>query len=565
MKKIFLFIFFIIIFSYFSCADSFFSWHDVFFLNRLSSESNKYNSPARIDHCLYYNNSLFFNTTYVEECSSVEGTNTCNKLYDGNPTTTGEWATKDDGSYNIPPNTPSVILARANNLTWDFNAISVFLPSITNPVFPIQGGSPNSFTISFYYDNSWHELIAVHNFSNDIAENCSFDSWNTNQVWCGTSNLSLYGVSKIKINISSLVNNNGSFNMAFPEVAICGNPSIKSCNYPLLFCDDFNYDYPIILNNWLPQDSNGEIDTGLSPINDVLDFTSNSSYMTVSHEVTNTKTHWIDTATQESSDTSPVYSSEFYIKFYSGNLRYVAGSTNDVLMYDFSFYPENGSIYYASDDGSLNYCWNGTLVQGQNYHVKINAFLTQRASMNYNDSVLIDHTNFYINGVKLCNITGYINKVENLKYFSFIKNADSNFILDNYYVMAGTSRTVDDSRLYFTDYFNNGTVTTSTTKGSGDLAQNVYNLWDAIGLKSLASRVIFGIIVILVLISIYIGYSLIYHTPPSSTVIIIGTIFIVILEVYSKLLPKWIIFILILLLIIIALGVIWMRARTTEG
>jgi hypothetical protein len=79
---------------------------------------------------------------------------------------------------------------------------------------------------------------------------------------------------------------------------------------------------------------------------------------------------------------------------------------------------------------------------------------------------------------------------------------------------------------------------------TGDFADSVTSIWDDFGLLSVVSRVLFGLCLMFLLALVLFGVMIANHMPVNVGAIVIIEVFFMILLVYLKLIPVWVLVIL---------------------
>ena len=250
----------------------------------------------------------------------------------------------------------------------------------------------------------------------------------------------------------------------------CGGAGTSYCPAPLLFCDNFNYDEPMTDMNWIVYDSGLSVDDEFNPTDDELLLNQSYTYYQPYHETGAFPTSYVtseSTAITESFR-SPVFSSEFDLKIYDYTatslincFAYQTFSPASESVYSIAICP-NESIYYYQSDDYVNLC-DSCFTKNIYHTIKINSFFAQEKFNPYNSSIPNNHVSLYVDDVLKGNSFNFINNESYaLQKYSIIKNYNSNFSIDNYFVMVGTDKYTDTSIYYYENIFDNVTEESST-------------------------------------------------------------------------------------------------------
>jgi len=349
-----------------------------------------------------------------------------------------------------------------------------------------------------------------------------------------------------------------------------------SCDFPTLFCDDFNYDVPLMSNTnnrWFIQLGGGSMNATFTPTDNELQLINPQKFMSAYHE-----TDVFDTSYQPDSGSaftrhfySPVFSSEFLLDF--------ANTTNSDNIFEYASYEKQTIVAYiikaeidrnTTDDylgntsGDMNWyfanqtqpsvtwdliCGNCTSTDIPTV-IKINSLFQQRDNFPFNSSIEDDEIRIYADGVLIGTVEDYLDaRTEYIMQYEIIKFDVGNFTIDDYYIMVGTDKDVSTFEQYYTDFFINETVEEVIlgTGETGDMATALGTIWDDFGLKSVASRLMAGMFLLFLLAIVMFGASISMHTHLSPTVLIVVELFFIILLTYIKLLPIWLPFVIVLI------------------
>lgn len=388
-----------------------------------------------------------------------------------------------------------------------------------------------------------------------------------------------------RVQIYQQIDNNEFVESFADNIIICGGEStapVIKCDFPSLFCDDFNYDVPMAQRNWIIQLGGGVVNNSFIPINNKLTLT-NTQNIFPYHE-----TDAFETSYRPDSGSiftrhiySPIFSSEFTLVFHNetdNEFFYTASEKQTITAYSIkadTIVKENNS----NASGNMNWyylnqtqpstqwvilCGNCTLTDN-NISIKINSLFQQREVYPFNSSIDDDEIRIYADGVLIGIIEDYLDdRTTYLSQYEFGKLSDGNYTIDNYYVMAGTDKDVSTFEQYFTDFFINDTAEEIILGSgeSGDMATALGTIWDDMGLKSTGSRVMSGLFLMFFLALIMFGMAMKMGQPLSATVLIIVELFFMILLTYVKLLPIWLPFVIVLVAAGIGAAAIKMGTQT---
>ncbi len=353
-----------------------------------------------------------------------------------------------------------------------------------------------------------------------------------------------------------------------------------TCAFPSLFCDNFNYIAPITTRGWVARNNDRSVDSTFAPIGNELLLNEQNKFLTSEHQTGSFPVNYRTSKTTRiiRSKFSPIYSSEFVLNFNN--------NTNNVLEYEASQGANKGGyiirvevdlegnssgnmnwFYLNNSVGGLEYillCANCTTT-GTDLNVKINTFFSHRDIFPFNASISIDSITLLVDNVELGEFHNFITETDRLAFYSFTKFSNGNFSIDDYFVMIGTDKNIDLSSLGFFDLFDNESVSVDSIvveAESGDMAAALDSIWGDMGLKSVASKMISGLFLMLILALVMFGASLHTNHPLSSMVLIVVEFFFMILLVFIKLLPIWLPFIVVIVAAGIGAAVTKMGAET---
>lgn len=496
------------------------------------------------------------------ECNNADNSNrNCSNLIDFNLSSAaigGEWITDDASEYDIPPFNPNANFTFST--TVDFKYLEIYHRQLSS------ANMPKNITITALIDGQWVTLLDEEAVNNDM-ETCR-DDWlgASNQPVCARYEVNAIDVSKLNILVTDVTNSGDSdSNLIFTELMACETPT-ETCEYPLIFCDDFNYNTALAAkddNIWNVVDLGGNVNLTFSPVGNVLDL-NQSKFYSPRHQNPNFPVNYRinDVNTITSADTAPVFSTEFDVKSEAGNWTFeVDDRTYTRGVYEIKAVNTSAthqSLYYTLNNYSLVLICSDCLPINYWNFVKITSYFIDYDDSHYNSSFLTNSVSVYVRDA-----TGNEYLTEDIPFFNnrsinqdlqiFEKEQGDRYYIDNYYVYIGTDKYTETIDIYYEDLYapDNITFAMGEGEGSGDMATAIGTIWDDMGLKSTASRIMAGIFLMFMLAIAMFGVSLATHTHLKPTVLVIIELFLVILLTYIRLLPIWVPF----LLIIIAAGV----------
>lgn len=347
-------------------------------------------------------------------------------------------------------------------------------------------------------------------------------------------------------------------NQYLDNLNICNSTmtNASSCAYPALFCDDFNYNYKISTNGWLPYSYTGVIQDDLYPISGQLELI-DASLRSPAHTTGLFPTDYriSDSGIIGTTDIAPVFSSEFDMLLEEGDFYYAAGDTAYVGAYMVKAHVEadnyNISWYALNNDSTYTLlCANCTNVL-QYEKVKINAYFKSHTSY-FNSTIPFDYIDVFYGTTKIGTKAGFLcNTLVNgissslacpikLNYYQLFKNTDTKVYVDNYKVMVGTDATTPNVESFYNQAYN-AVNETAAYAASDDIYANAQSLWFQLGLRSAASRIFAGLMIMFIAAIIIIGVHLYVHVQPSPITIALVEVILVFVLTYIGLMPIWIV------------------------
>ena len=339
--------------------------------------------------------------------------------------------------------------------------------------------------------------------------------------------------------------------------------SSQSCIFPMIFCDNFNYNTNMQGNGWLIYNWGYTLNNSFAPIDNKMSMIDNT-LLTAFHETPIFETTYYPDSEGRYLQhyLAPVFSSEFDLVFYNSTdneFKYTALEKQGVVAWSIKAdLSDNGGDLGGNMDwyfrNTTSITWN-VLCENCTYSdtttpIKINSYFAQRDEFPFNSTVSQDLIEVYAAGNLLGSFNNFIDntRVKSIRQYEFAKRNEGNYTIDNYFVMVGTDKLTYTADIYYEDLFNNLTDKEIVVKeGTGELIDAVNSIWEDFGLKTTGSRVFAGIsLMFLLAIFIYgAGLSTNMHVSPITLGII--ELFFMIVLVYIKLLPIWIPFILVLI------------------
>ena len=383
MKKTFLFLFFILIFSTYvygafsGCSENLLLQRDALYTTANGNVTECHDSFS----------------------GSPEGLYNCTNINDFylNPNG-GEWITNSV----IPPSYGSVTIS-AIDTNFYFNYLEIYTRYKSGST---STQNPYNFTFSAFINNSWHLILDVVEFNDSLVECRNSGNWlgALTQPYCNRYDVNISNATKVKINVTdtqrydfgqylrvmemmgcgstyegtdTCTDSDGSlslseqymikgyvedYNLTFNDYCdtdlgvtsrdlfeyycndgivdidtfncnslgenyYCGNgacveaTTLQNCSYPILFCDTFDYTAPLTVKGWLPQSAGGVILSNLTPYNNYLLLNNNIIDENIYHTTEMFNTNYVQSSvlTTIESYATPIMSSEFTIYLYNSS------------------------------------------------------------------------------------------------------------------------------------------------------------------------------------------------------------------------------------------------------
>lgn len=327
------------------------------------------------------------------------------------------------------------------------------------------------------------------------------------------------------------------------------------CPFPQIFCDRFNYISPLQSQaapyKWyVYEDDYSLSDPVFSPSGNRVIF---DEAKILYHDCAPFKMGW--EISEGTIVNSGVYASEFTAEFdlniTAGEIRYFSRDYKNALdVYDLNFIVDGANIdIYKNDDPIENpdfqLLCNDCLTVDTVTNIKIRTQWAQRSKMPFNSTFINDTFLIFADDTLLNKTYGFIDpSSENNNKFFMDAAAGTTGSLDDYFIYIGKDKYTDttgETQLTYEDLKDNESIVIGS--GSSDLATIINDFWGEIGIKSLASRVIVGLIFLIIFLLAIVGLMISSGQPVNSGALMILAFFFMIFEVFIKLLPAWILFI----------------------
>lgn len=394
--------------------------------------------------------------------------------------------------------------------------------------------------VKLFIDKNFYSLYVDGSCGTCCSKNNNLKEIRSIGIRVNTQN-DLYGVNGLRQLIDNL------------SLGLASNASVE-CPYPSIFCDNFNYDYKISAKNWIPYSYSGIIQDDITPISDQLELI-DATTRSPAHKTGSFPTNYVisDSSYVGTTNIAPVFSSEFDLSITQGDFYYGGSESQYVSAYLLKAHVEADGFnisWYALDNSS-NFtllCANCTTT-AQYSKLKINTYFAGSNSF-YSTSIPYDYIDVYYGTTFIGRKIGFsCSLIENgfysetacpkyLAYYQFFKGTDTQFYVDNYYVMVGTDKNTPTIESYYTSNFTQ-TNTSVINTGSGDLFANSQAFWYQLGLRTAASKIIAGFLFIFIIDIVIIGIYLYSHVPPSATVLGFVDLCAIVIVTYLGLIPIW--------------------------
>lgn len=552
--KIMMFMFFLIIFSFAASAVTF-TYDDVYkadsfgysddFINHgwgyvstltsatnpttdqvtesLAFGENKTNSGATFSRYIYYNfpvnvterTLLFEADVDIVNASYVQGANIIRFNF-----------------YDTPNNRLITQIIYNENGGFNFSTSSLNLNGFEDCTYQMTYGIPYG---------SWNFKIAI----SVSSENSYYFVWIDDNLICSYKNYSYKPDSTVG-NIMAVYLENSLYtnkifrgwidNVIFGEGRVSGET--LECDYPIIFCDRFNYDSPLYFkeaNKWNTYIGDGSIDEFFSPVSNALSL-NYPYYIRPEHVIPKFQTDYAQDENYIVSESyySPIYSSEFKLKLFNGSAQYNAKDIDHRNILTINF---NNTGAYPTTTNESNVVISD--LSDQAYHdVKINYYFAQNSAQLFNSTVTSNYADIYIDDIKVNIDPVYYtdNASVNLYRLDFTKKETDNFTIDDYFVMVGTDREVPNIDDYYNPFYSS--VNQTITAGSEDMADSITGLWSQMGLRSQLSRIITSLFLMLLLAGAVLGAMMKTGTTHIGALVVIEVIFMFVLMAIG-LFPVW--------------------------
>jgi hypothetical protein len=357
--------------------------------------------------------------------------------------------------------------------------------------------------------------------------------------------------------------------IGYGSIDLTISPEIE-CPAWVVFCDDFNRDTTYLDFGWFPYNSQFVVDSSFTPIDNEMQLNGSESSRIMFHDIFRYEVTYpiSTTATITGSPFVPVMSSEFELSilgfFNPVNLtknciKHEGRSGVGNVIYEMAFC-KNGDIRVRddlSDPDSFEVICPSCLnrldgVTNNTYNIKISTYFNSSAhseitafSTNFKDKVVVSYACIDCNNNTVV-IVDEIDFVDDRAFDSrnlqFKNEGNGIFAIDDYFVYSGLSKESDTVSQFFEPVFQANLENASRlTTESEDLSETVKNLWWTFGLRTQASKTMFGMFLIMG-ISVFLLAGGIAVTG-----ILFFDIILLVLGVLSGLFPIWIFIVLALL------------------
>lgn len=319
-----------------------------------------------------------------------------------------------------------------------------------------------------------------------------------------------------------------------------------TCEYPAIFCDKFNYITPLYYKpeyRWTVFTGGSWIDEDFSPIDNELNLIS-GLYKKPQHTLGLFETNYpqSESQTMTSSEFAPVFSTEFELNLTNGTMEYVAYDRLGRNVLNLLINESGGTLYASSVCDDIPSHTEVTTASVDKWtDVKISIYFEPDAVYAFNSTNADNYWTVYVDGLSgepLFTSDFCDDGADNIETLYFEKSATSNYKIDEYYVMVGLDKEIDTIDYFYDPIYTYRNLTTITS--TGDLAQNIENIWATFGLKSALSKNIAALFLLFViLIGIY-GLSISKGVMPHPTVIGLVMFFLMLMFSFMGLLSRWI-------------------------
>lgn len=329
------------------------------------------------------------------------------------------------------------------------------------------------------------------------------------------------------------------------------------CAFPALFCDNFNYiDSLYYEKDWGVYKEDGTINFTLAPLNNELSLLSDS-YLRLYHESADVEYGWeiSEGTTAETGHYSSQFSSDFNFNLSSGSMIYESKDyKNSYKVYGINL-TVNGSyidLYRETPTGQSLLALN--ITTANNIHnFKVTSNWKHRSKFPFNSSFLNDSYIIYIDGYVKSEVVGFYNpSAENEYKRNFIKSPNCSIIIDDYYVYVGTDKNINTLSDVETYPLVPDVDTSDTDESSEEFSEVIGDIWADFGINTLASKIIFGMILLVAFNLMIGGFMISSHHFSVAGLGFLNVIFIILLAIIG-LLPVWLIFLIVLIVIVTGL------------
>lgn len=337
--------------------------------------------------------------------------------------------------------------------------------------------------------------------------------------------------------------------------------SVGGCDFPLLFCDEFDYTTPLYTTkNWNIYNSDNSLNVNFAPDNNSVMWNATNPKK-IEHDIESFPVNYSlgDSRTVTLSYFTPSFSNEFDILLYNDSnifLDFYTEDTDGDECFRLRFTDVNDSYISLSYKNRTDNSYKeiAQLTPNEYHTIKANA---RFSSVNKTDLFLFNttydenHILLYADSSELTNENDYFNaECDSIWYSRFIRqDSSTNLRLDDYYMYAGFDKytsTIDIDRIDIEkDVYN---ISVIYEEGQlPDVSTSLEDFWRTTGFITDASKILLALVVMVIVALAVTGAFISAHIQPNFGVIAGIEILLAIFFTYMGLLPVWIIIVLIML------------------
>jgi len=327
------------------------------------------------------------------------------------------------------------------------------------------------------------------------------------------------------------------------------------CDFPLLFCDEFNYGESLNDHDWIMFNQDSSINTVFSPVNNEVKW-NGTEPKALSHEIERFPVTYRTSASETTifSLYAPVFSNEFSIK--------ISNESGKANLIDFKVFDIEDDLCWilringSQDQTDVN-VFNMTLNDFQPFVLDIDTALT------YDIKAITQFTHINKTGYRFNTSKGYstvqfrfgsnsvdmpvYSACDSVFYPSIVKtDEESNLTIDDYFMYVGTDTLTDTTDFFIIPLYippENTSFVEETVGGVTDFSENIDDLWNTFGLFSATSKAIAALLIMMAVGLVLLATMLKVasgHLAAAAFVVVFGELMLMIFFVYIKLLPLWI-------------------------